>query len=143
MKQDEEWLKALVVRRTQETWEESQQPYYISFIATDSTKDSVDYREIISPLRLRQWAIASEIDGVKIVSHPIHKAKVGFIPSDKEYTFDDAKNPQVLRQMNSVVKKTTNRRSTLQFLEALSTLSDKELDEVSIPLKTIVHLLNT
>ena len=142
MEQDEQWLKTLVASRTQDTWDKRQQPYYISFIATDAIKEGVDYRPIIAPLKLRQWALSVEIEGVKAVAHPLHTAKAGFVPLDKDYTFDDADVAQASAPSTKGSGRVTTRRSTLQFLETLGTLSDDELDGIVIPVRTIVRLLN-
>lgn len=142
MNQDKDWLKALVARRTQETWPKRQQPYYISFIATDATKEGADYRVIIAPLKLRQWALTVEINGVKAIAHPVHKAKVGFIPAQEEYVFADGEGSQVSELAPKDLMRASTRRLTIQFLEALARLPDEALDEILIPVKTIVRLLN-
>lgn len=143
MEQDEAWLKALVARRTHETWRSLRGPYYISFIAIDAAKENVDYKSIIEPLKLRQWALAVEIDGVKVIAHHVHKAKVGFVPAEEEYIFDDnnANNETKYATITRRAPASQTRRSTLQFMETLSTLSDEELDKITIPARTIVRLL--
>jgi hypothetical protein len=143
MEQDEAWLKALVARRTQETWRRLRGPYYISFIAIDAAKENVDYKSIISPLKLRQWALTVEVDGVKAIAHPVHKAKVGFVPAAEEYVFDDT-DANAAAKASPITRPpfaSQTRRSTLQFMEALSTLSDEELDKITIPVRIIVRLL--
>ena len=142
MAQDEAWLKALVARRTKETWGQ-RRPYYISFIGTDAAKEAVDYRSIIAPLKLRQWALTVQIDEVKVVAHPMHKAQVGFVPADEEFTFGD-EGVNSTTQSTPITKPSSvneTRRSTLQFMKALSMLSDEELDKINIPVRTIVRLL--
>lgn len=142
MEPDQDWLKGLVARRTQEMWKVHKHPYYISFIATDSAREGRDYKEVIAPLKLRQWALTADIEGARAVAHPVHKAKVGFVPADEPFEFDDSDADAAAVGSGSrrqPVNRT--RRSTLQFLEALSTLSDDELDGVTIPVKTIVRLL--
>lgn len=144
MEHDEEWLKALVARRTREIWDTQKRPYYISYIAVDAAQGGADYKKLIAPLKLRQWAITSEIDGLKAVAHPIHKAKVGFIPADENYEFEDTSEAGPIVEDNRLTSRPSvkTRRPTLQFLEALSSLSDSELDGVNIPLRTIVRLLH-
>lgn len=142
---DDQWLKDLVETRTLETWEKLQRPYYISFIATDSAKQSQDYRAMIAPLKLRQWAMTTDITGVKVVAHPVHKAKVGFVPADKDYTFEEGA-AESTSDPSAVAPRppaSPHRRATLQFLQTLSALPDDELDEIDIPLRTIVRLLHS
>jgi hypothetical protein len=141
---DDQWLKDLVEKRTTETWERFQRPYYISFIATDSAKQGQDYREMIAPLKLRQWAMTTDIPGVKVLAHPSHKAKVGFVPADKDYAFEDgaADSTSVAPTAAPRPQASPHRRATLQFLQTISALPDNELDEIHIPLRTIVRLLH-
>lgn len=160
MEHDLAWLKSMIATRAQEMWEHEHRPYYISYIANDSRKDGVDYRDLIKPLKLRQWAITNEIDGFKIVEHPRHKAKVGYVPITAEFSFDDVEpaeeatadavadegtpEPEGARKLRTPVVSgpVKTRRAMLQFLETLSKLDDDELDRISIPVRTIVRLLN-
>jgi hypothetical protein len=138
-------------------WDKLQHPYWISFIAIDALKEDVDYKKIIAPLKLRQWALTTKFDGIRVLAHPIHKAKVGFAPEGEQYEFDEPGVVAAPGDASSSAEKaqgvpakvsprlfSTNRtrRSTLQFLETLSNLSDEELDSITIPVRTIVRLLH-
>jgi hypothetical protein len=159
MEHDLNWLKAMIATRANEMWTRENRPYYISYIAIDSAKEGVDYRDLIKPLKLRQWALTNEVDGLKVVEHPYHKAKIGFIPETADYVFEDntettkdnAEGAVAPSSSSSSNTKTSNiylktgaktRRATLQFLEVLSGLDDDELDSINIPTRTIVRLLN-
>lgn len=159
MEHDLAWLKSMIATRAHEMWEHEHRPYYISYIAIDSSKNGVDYRDLIKPLKLRQWAITNEIDGFKIVEHPHHKAKVGYVPTTAEFSFDDvdpaeeatgdaaaegAPEPEGARKSRTHAASgpVKTRRAMLQFLETLSKLGDDELDQIKIPVRTIVRLLN-
>jgi hypothetical protein len=140
MEHDLGWLKAVIAKRTQETWERVGRPYYISFIATDLAKEGADYKEIIAPLKLRQWAMTADIEGIKAVAHPVHKAKVGFVPAAEKFEFEAEEAVQA-EGRTRLSKPINTRRSTFQFLEALAALPDEELDQIDIPVGTIVRLL--
>ncbi|CAM8621581.1 hypothetical protein [Sphingobium cupriresistens] len=160
MEHDLAWLKSMIATRAQEMWEHEQRPYYISYVATDSRKNGVDYKDLIKPLKLRQWAVTNEIDGFKIVEHPRHKAKVGYVPITAEFSFEDvdpaeeaiagAAANEGASELKEAGKSRTpvafgpvkTRRATLQFLETLSKLDDNELNQITIPVGTIVRLLN-
>ncbi len=144
MEYDEAWMKNFIARRTVETWHTHERPYYLSFIATDMGKEGANYRSIIGPLRLRQWVTTTEIPGIKVVAHPVHKAKIGFIPEDKDFTFNDeavSLPPMVPKLGDRQPKFSRNRYRLLQFLDLLSELNDEELRDINIPIKTIVRIL--
>lgn len=143
---DVEWLKDFIKKRTIEVWKNSKKPYYLSFIATDLSKSDADYKPIIAPLRLRQWATVTDIAGTKLVVHSKHKAKVGYIPENVEYSFDDEeliKDPEdTVASTRKSHRKEVDRRPLFNLLESLSKLSNEELETVHIPVKIFVRLFN-
>ncbi len=146
MDHDAEWLKEFIQKRTREVWEEFKKPYYLSFIATDLSKNNTDYKHIIAPLRLRQWATITDVAGTKLIVHSKHKAKVGYIPENAQYSFDDEDLIKESEDATAITKKShhkeVDRRSLFNLLESLSKLSDKELEAVHIPVRVFVRLFN-
>lgn len=143
MEHDAEWLRNFIQKRTKEVWDKSQKPYYLSFIAVDLAKSNIDYKPIIAPLRLRQWATVNEVAGTKLVIHSKHKAKVGYIPENVEYSFDDEdlmEKPETAVVSKKSHHREVDRRPLFNLLESLSKLSDKELEAIHIPVKIFVRL---
>lgn len=144
MDYDTEWLKEFIKKRTLEVWKDSKKPYYLSFIATDLSKNNADYKPIIAPLRLRQWATVTDIDGLKLVVHSKHKAKVGYIPENVEYSFNDEESVKssedTVASTNKLRYREADRRPLFSLLESLSKLSNEELETVHIPVKIFVRL---
>jgi hypothetical protein len=142
---DESWMKEFIQKRTDETWSLSRRPYYLSFIATDMTKAGVNYKPIIEPLKLRQWATTRDIPDTKLVVHPVHRAKVGFVPKQQDFNFETDKPPIPTPPSERVTPQSggssRDRYRLLQFFDLLSKLDDEELGEIQIPVKTIVRLL--
>lgn len=143
MEHDADWLKSFIAKRAQESWHNDQRPYYISSIANDVTKLGVNYKDLVAPLKLRQWAMTVDLPATKVITDPVHKAKVGFVPADQEFSFasDDQERGTLGTKASKKAPYSRPRHAILQFLETLDMLSDEELDEVRIPVKTIVRLL--
>jgi hypothetical protein len=97
--------------------------------------------------------MTTEFPGTKVISDPVHKAKVGFVPEDQNFSFEDKAGTDSMYSKEDsdnnfetdILSKKENKNrarwSTLRFLETLGNLSDDELDKIHIPLKTIVRLL--
>ncbi|MBS7538462.1 hypothetical protein [Ancylobacter lacus] len=147
---DEEWLKDFISKRAKETWDQTQSPYHISAIAKEVHKEGVDYRKLISPLKLRQWLIKSDLPDAKIITDPTHIARVGIIPKNEDYNFEaKEKHPE-----NSSSKKANDKNQTdnknrkseeviLDLLRALSKLDDSDLNNISIPINALVKIIRS
>lgn len=134
-----ESFKTFLRERTRETWAERQSPYYLSYVATDLKKMGADYRELVGPLKLSQWAASNEVPETTLVSHPTQRARIGFVPSDSGFEFD----------ANDVAVDTETRskganfrtRSLVQFVQSLADLPEDAIADLSVPAKTLIALL--
>ena len=133
-------FKAFLRDRARETWDERQIPYYLSIVATDLKRRGQHYHDFTGPLRIGQWAAKEEIPGTKLVSHPTIKAKVGFLPEDIDYDFE---NPPVPTQTAAKARSTSKRGQALvRFVESLRLMPETAMAELTIPAKVLVSLLN-
>ena len=132
-------FKAFLRARARETWDERNIPYYLSFVATDLKKQGVDYRDFTGPLRLVQWAASEEIPATKLVSHPTKKAKVGFIPADIEFEFDDDDGETTSASRTRPGSR--RGQALVRFVETLIVLPDEVAETFTVPANVLVALL--
>jgi hypothetical protein len=137
---DVESFKQFIRQRAQESWEERRTPYYLSFVATDLKRLGVDYRELVAPLRLSQWATANEVPDTLLVSHPTQRARIGFVPASSGFSFDDADQQSSEGKAGSE-RRSGHGRTLVQFVQSLSHLPDTAVEGFSIPAKTLIALL--
>jgi hypothetical protein len=136
---DLDTFKTFLRDRARETWDERQSPYYLSYVATDLKKLGVDYRELVGPLKLSQWAASSEVPDTVLVSHPTQRARIGFVPSDSGFEFDTA---EAASEGESRPKGPNVRtRSLVQFVQTLADLPEDAVADLSVPAKTLIALL--
>ena len=138
-----ETLADVITKKTQEHWDDKQTPFLLAHVVPAIVKEGFDYKALIAPLSLKQFA--SGMNGkVKVIQHSSHKARVGLIPANEEYSFEQlpvttpkqaAKDDIVNRGPRS------NKYVVLNFLQALSDLSDEELEKVVIPASVLAKLL--
>ena len=127
--------------RARETWEERKIPYYLSVVATDLKRQGINYHEFTGSLRLAQWATKAEVPATKLVTHPTIKAKVGFVPDEIEFDFE---NPPVPTEAKTRTRPASKRGQALvKFVESLAAMPDTAMSELTIPAKVLVSLLNS
>ena len=122
-------------------WEDDKLPYMISSIATDLVPDDVDYKSIISPLRLKQFLETEHFQRVKIVNHPLHRAAVAIVPKDAPFSFPDQSTIEPSAAPPEASRRKRSR--AVGLLEALSELSAEDLNRILIPVDLLVKLHNS
>jgi len=135
-------LNEFIVRRTEEHWEKTKTPYLLSKISTDLIHYGVNYRNIIGEgTTLKQYV--SGLRSVRIVAHPIQKAKVGLVPAGSGFVFEI--EPTVTSGSGSEHPKRARMPSqkyiVMQFLNLLSKLPAEELKSVTIPVHVLAKLV--
>lgn len=135
---DLEGFKSFLTDRARETWDERQIPYYLSIVATDLKRRGLDYHQFTGPLRLAQWAAQEDIPGAKLVTHPTIKAKVGFLPDEVQYDFD---NPPAPSQPAKVKMPSRRGQALTKFVESLAAMPEAAMAELFIPAKVLISLL--
>ena len=134
-------FKEFIRDRARETWGERGVPYYLSFVAIDLKKLGVNYHEYIGALRLSQWALSTELPDTKVVAHPRHKAKVGFVPAHVEFVFKDDDEPAKPTSPPSPAR--GRGRALIHFVESLANLPDGAIGEFHVPARTLIALLKS
>ncbi|HEX8466737.1 MAG TPA: hypothetical protein VF620_02905 [Allosphingosinicella sp.] len=132
-------FKAFLRDRARETWEDRQIPYYLSIVATDLKRQGVNYHDFTGSLRLAQWAAKEEVPATRLVAHPSIKAKVGFLPEEIEFDFENPPAPsQAATKTRSVSKRG---HALVKFVESLAAMPETAMAELTIPAKVLVSLL--
>lgn len=136
---DLESFKSFIRDRARETWDERNTPYYLSYVATDLKKQDIDYRELIGPLKLSQWAASNDIPDTVLVTHPNQRARIGFVPADSGFEFgaDDVSPAEDARPKSSNARA----RALVQFVQSLADLPEDALTNFTVPAKTLIALL--
>ena len=137
---DLESFKTFLRDRAKETWNDRHSPYYLSYVATDLKKQGLDYRELVGPLKLSQWAASNDVPETILVSHPTQRARIGFVPSDSGFEFDasEATSETESRPKGANVRT----RSLVQFVQGLADLPEDAIMDLRVPAKTLIALLN-
>lgn len=139
-----ETLAEVIEKKTREHWEDKQTPYLLADVVPDIVKEGFDYKALISPLSLKQFT-AGMGGKVKVIQHSYLKAKVGLIPADKDFSFDQQPvvSPKQAAKDEIVARGNfrSNKYVVLNFLQALSALSDEDLEKVVIPASVLAKLL--
>jgi hypothetical protein len=136
-------MAAYIVDRAKELWDEKKAPLLLSNISPELKLRGVDYKKVLSEgTTLRQFV--ATLDDLRIVVHPIQKAKIGVVPKDSPFTFEveptvkptasTDERPRRIRQPNQ-------RFVVMQFLAALSRLPPEDVKEVNIPVHVLARLM--
>lgn len=115
-------------------WEVDQFPLLTSELGN---RLSYEQRQAIG-LPLTQW-LEKNLDSLnaKIVVHPKFTAKIGLIPKDKDFLFEN----QDINNETSVNKKRDEKDGVIELLSRLERLSSEEMASISIPLNVVIKLL--
>jgi hypothetical protein len=140
-------LLAALAELARKHWDDTQpehQPLLLSNIPQLLKLRGLDYREILGEQRLKDFAHAEESTATfAVVTHPVHKAKVGIIPSDETYTFpDDTPLTEAGPGRGSLRLAPTGGHAvaTIRFLRALAELPEEDLNGIVIPTRVLVKL---
>lgn len=113
--------------------------YLMNHISPDLRRVGIDYKAIIEPLKLRDFLVLRASDQIRVVPHPTIRAKIAVVPKGHDFQFEEEPAKQEAALPRS--KRSDNERAVVEFIRALSTLSDSELGDFSIPAKILMHLL--
>ena len=137
-------IAAFIIRRAQQTWEEKQSPLLLSNISPELKVRGLNYKDVLpGGTTLRQFVATLDKD-LRIVVHPVQKSKIGVVPNESTFVFEaeptarpataGTERPKKARQPNQ-------RYIVMQFLSALSRLSENEQRSVSIPIHVLARLM--
>lgn len=141
---DQETLIEFLKWKTSEEWQTRQQPYLLSLVPTDFPEPEDTYRGILAGERLKAFTKRTAHDaGYKVVEHPRHKARVGLVPFEAEFSWDDEVTLAAANRKEGTTDERNFETAPAQlqsFLHTLAALRDDELDQMNIPLKIILKL---
>lgn len=140
---DPESLNEFIVRKTNEHWEKTKAPYLLSYVTTDLAPLGAHYRNIIGEgVTLKQYV--SGIPSVRVVVHPLHKAKVGLVPANVQFSFEIEPSVRSSGLVTEPLKRPRmppQRYIVMQFLNLLSKLPEEDLKSVNIPVHVLAKLV--
>jgi hypothetical protein len=138
-----EGIGEFIVMRARELWQEKKSPLLLSKIDPELKLHGINYKDILPQgTSLRQFV--STLDNkLRIVVHPIHKAKIGVVPHDSTFVFEAEPTvkpgPAIERQKK--IRQPNQRFIVMQFLTALSRLNEEERNSVVIPVQILARLM--
>lgn len=94
------------------------------------------YEKLLNGRTLKQFlqATSSNESGYRVVIHPNQAAKIGVVPFDSEFSYDENHS----HTEKSAPQKSSDRVQAL--LKILSSLSDQDLEKIDIPVTVFVKL---
>jgi hypothetical protein len=140
-----ESIAKFIARRVNEEWKNSSKPYMLNQISPDLLAKGINYKEVISPLTLKQFT-GSMGQNIKLVMHHTQKSKIGLVPKDQlfEFTNNSIEGRSEQLTASSSTKRNKISRSkfaVLNFLDALNKLDEKEIESVVIPVSILAKLV--
>ena len=142
MDHTEEDIQRELVKKARERWDtnEAKQPYFLSDVGIDMKILGIDYRAILGEEGLKKFVRRTQhTAGYQLVEHPLQKAKVGIIPAGAKYSFPNAAHAEHDHERRSPAPASAE-RAVIDFLRALSHLSDEDQDAVVIPVRVLTRL---
>ena len=137
-----EGIANYIIARAQQEWDERRYPLLLSRISPELTLQGVNYKEVLpTGLTLRQFV--STLDkNVRIVVHPTQRAKIGIVPNDSTFVFEaEPSVAPVNPERSKKPRQLSQRYVVMQFLAALSRLSDEDQKSVNIPTHILARLM--
>lgn len=143
MQKPEEQIIAILKAKADMKWSESKEPFLLSQAVPALKERQVDYRAILGEEKLKTFVTRTGPEGgYRLVSHPIQKPKIGIVPLNEHFEFEEHEADEGAEKLQ---KRRTDLRQTESnpraFIKALSRLSDDELDQIAIPTRIFVKLL--
>lgn len=128
-----------IIELSAKHWDDLPEPLLLSRLGPDLKAAGFDYKEILEGSGLRHF-IDREVSELTIAQHPQQYAKLGVHPEDESFSFADAP-VETKPKPTELDKLRKNRRAFYGFIQALSELPPEEIEDVNIPARVIVRLL--
>jgi len=134
MKKEE--LLATLSTIAQEYWDAHQLPVLLSQLPKElEQRSQADYKSLLDSGSLKSFIKETQADGgYRLVEHPVHRAKVGIVPTGVEFEFSINANPQLVDGLS--------RQDIEGFSRVLHSLTSDELRSISLPASLVVRLLD-
>lgn len=125
-----------------EHWREEETPLFIADIPTKIRETKgINYKDVLADERLKKFTVDTEgPDSYKVVMHPNQIAKIGLIPYEVDFSFEDKSN-NIKTPSKSHISG-NSRETTLSFLELIDNLPIQEKTSIEIPTYIIAKLIS-
>lgn len=122
-------------------WEINKKPLLLSNLPAVLEAKAPNFKSILGPQNLKSFIkdYATEMD-VRLIEHATHKAKVGVAPATVTFDFPTDSSLENEAQKTSRIRH-KGEKAVLALLHSLGSLSDKELDQVTIPVSVLVKMM--
>jgi hypothetical protein len=130
-------LHTILKELAKQQWDNSKSPLLLSSIPTLLLKQEFDYKSQLQDKGLKSYIEQTNGNGYKLVTHPVHKAKVGIIPEEEDFKFQTEDLGTAPKNISS----SSRERVVIDFLNALSTLPASDIEKVNIPASILAKLL--
>lgn len=139
---DEMQLKEFLIERVKFHWSTPKKVLLLADVPSELKEHKdLNYRDILGEKRLKAFATETQgADGFKLIQHPHQKAKLGLVPYESEFEFPDTVVDEPAPKRPKHLPSNT-RRTTLDFLSIVNSLTEKEQSEIVIPARIVAKLL--
>jgi len=123
---------------TQAYWDANQRPLLLSNLPVIFAEQKVDYRTELDGETLKSFVRRTSGDATyKVITHPVHRAKIGLIPPQVDYEFEvgpEAAQEAAPSEIASV------QNDAIALLNILSKLDAVDLEKINIPVSVLAKL---
>lgn len=139
MSETEDTIIRFLTEKANASWRD-QKPYLLSFATPDMLDAQIDYKAILGGERLKAFVERTATEGgYRLVKHPHQRAKVGIVPDGVVFEFDDAVQEETV-PTRMVPGEQAQGSVLLNFLSALSSLPEEDLNGIVISTRVLVKL---
>ena len=123
---------------TQAYWDANQRPLLLSNLPVIFAELQVDYRTELDGETLKSFVKRTcNAATYKVITHPVHRAKIGLVPPDVHYEFEVDPEP-VQEATPSEIAHVQN--DAIALLNILSKLDSEDLEKINIPVSVLAKL---
>lgn len=123
---------------TQEYWDINKRPLLLSNLPGLFTEQQVDYRAELNGETLKSFVRRTSNDATyKVITHPVHRAKIGLVPPQVDFTFEVDPEP-AKEAASSAIPPVQN--DAIVLLSILSKLDPEDLEKINIPVSVLAKL---
>ncbi|MFP3678427.1 hypothetical protein SB725_15025 [Pseudomonas sp. SIMBA_041] len=123
---------------TQDYWDANQKPLLLSNLPVIFAERQVDYRTELDGETLKSFVRRTAGDATyKVITHPVHRAKIGLVPPQVEYKFVDDAEPAQEAAASEIAPV---QNDAIALLNILSKLDPEDLEKINIPVSVLAKL---
>ncbi|EJM20413.1 hypothetical protein PMI22_02529 [Pseudomonas sp. GM21] len=123
---------------TREYWVANQRPLLLSNLPAILANQQVDYRAVLGKETLKSFVErTSDAASYKVITHPVHRAKIGLVPPDVNYEFEADSEPAQETALSDIAPVPND---AIALLNILSKLDAEDLEKITIPVSVLAKL---